>query len=205
MSRLVSVTLGVLLLLVGCSSEGAPDKWRIAQLAPITTATGSIPAEANQYGVLISSYGGYIDGTIKISEPFLPLELDETGKFTVQLPESVPEGTSLECPYYPGIALLGGLLILDNPATGAVIPSTSIRGKYRLETTDGIVLYWYSPVTQRLTCENTERGNVTGGAHEDWDMILAAGWNQVLAVETPAGWVFRTRLTTTGSWVPWAP
>lgn len=207
----VGLTAIIVLALSACGAT-AQEQDRIpgAQLAPVTTVTGLIAAEADQYGVLAAgwSVSDTPDGPVTtFSEPHYPVVFDAAGAFTVTLPETTEKQAvpGLACPYDGAYAAVGALHALTEPAADGTTRAGTTRSAYRLESGDALAFYWYSPNNQRVTCTNTDRGNMSGGLTEDWDLRLAAGWNMVLAYLSDDRNVMRTGTLPGLEWAPIAP
>lgn len=216
MNNLVGASLTVLVVfgLAACGSttdrqsSGIPG----AQLAPVTTVSGVIRGEANQYGMLAFGWSAFdtpggTETGITFAEPYYPVLFDSTGAFSVSLPADVtsPSPHPLSCPFNTGGRVTGGLTSLSEPAVGATASEETIRAAYRLESGDALAFFWYAPTTERVTCMNDERGNVSGGHPEDWDLRLVAGWNMVLAFLGSERNVMRTGNLPELEWTEVAP
>lgn len=204
----VGLTAVVAMVLSACGMETNNQEARIpaAALAPVTEVTGVIPEEANQYGVIGLGWG-VVEGAdgyqVFFSEPYFPMEFDETGAFTLALPSDMGPvmDPAAPCPYHTASAILGGLYSLSEPLTGDKIALGTARTTYRLEAGDVIGLYWYSPVAERVKCTRTGPSTLTG-QDESWDLRLATGWNMVLAHTSGDTAIMRTGILPELDWRP---
>lgn len=177
--------VGVILMgLVACGSSATPrgaNGIPAASLAPVAAVTAQIPELASHSGVVTFGAFTSTEGETTFSEPYYLVTFDADGALDFLLPTTAPGGFSdyPGCPF-AGHAALGMLFILELPATSGSVPTASIIGRYRLVAGETTVLFWYSPVTTRITCVSDASGNMSGGKPEDWDVRLEAGWNTVL-------------------------
>lgn len=196
----------ILLTLAACSApEQAPPGPPAATLAPVSSVRGIIPGEANRYGVLHFA-AVYSESDVIFAQPNYPVEFDETGAFSVLLPATVASGFAGygDCPF-AGHAAVGLITALAAPAVDGHSPRGTLRGSYRLEVGGVLTMFWYSPEQTRITCVNAERGNMTGGLVEEWNLVLGEGWNRVLAYEGEQATAFRTGAARGAEWREWLP
>lgn len=145
--------------------------------------------------------GGYEEGWVPW-DPYVTFPIAADGAFSVELPTEVV-GFAAGIEYgncdFAGQAFSGLIQVYGEPVEPPIADGL-LLGTYIAFAGELQVVYWYSPIDQRVTCSSESAGNLTGGLREEWDLRLAAGWNQVLTLVGDEQAWFRTGPATNVIW-----